>query len=204
MYKNVICGEDCTNLTFLDKGGFGDVYEAQDRLGNNIVVKIIERKKIARNEFKILNILDGIKGVPKIYKFYEIKNACAISMEHLGISILNPKAGLNFSDIGTLANFTVNAIKILKNIHSKGIVHNDLKPQQFLINTNRKFSLVDYGFSKKYISQQKHKEQKIETKVIGSFLMASYNCHDELTLSRRDDFISLGYMLVYLYKRKLP
>ena len=50
----------------------------------------------------------------------------------------------------------------------------------------------------------KHKEQKLESKLIGTFLMASSNCHNNMSLSRRDDFISLGYMLVYLYNEALP
>ena len=204
MFHSDICGEDYSNLNFIDRGGFGEVYKAQDRLGNTVVVKIVEKKKIARNEVKILNILNGIKGVPKVYKFYEGKETCAISMEYLGVCIINPEARLDFSDPYTLISFTVKAIKILKNVHGKGIVHNDIKPQQFLINKNRKFSLVDYGFSKKFMIQRKHKEQKLESKLIGSFLMASVNCHDETSLSRRDDFISLGYMLIYLYNRTLP
>ena len=204
MLNNRVCGDDYVILNFIDRGGFGEVYKAQDHLGSLSVVKIIEKKKIGRNEYKILCHLKGVLEVPKAFKFYENKDTCAISMEYMGVSILAPEAEIYFSDLGTLAHFASEAIKIIKNVHSRGVVHNDIKPQQFVINNERKFSLVDFGLSKKYMSKNIHKEQTTEKKIVGSFFMASCNCHKKLSLSRRDDMISLAYMFIYLYTGTLP
>jgi hypothetical protein len=40
--------------------------------------------------------------------------------------------------------------------------------------------------------------------IVGSCLFSSINCHNRVTLSRRDDIISFFYMLIYLIKGSLP
>ncbi|OMJ88313.1 hypothetical protein SteCoe_9817 [Stentor coeruleus] len=204
MFRIEICGGDYKFLKIIGKGGFGKVYEVEDVLGIRAAVKVVKDEKLARNEYKILQILEGVKGVPRVFRFYDKETSFALSMELGGLCIIDPESGIDFKNIYVLADFAWKSIEILKNIHRRGIVHNDIKPHQFLISENRKIFLVDFGFSRRFKNGKFHKELKVLDKKQGNFLFASKNCHKGYSLSRRDDLISLGYMLIYLYKGALP
>ena len=96
----------------------------------------------------------------------------------------------------------------LKWIHSKDLIYRDVKPSNFLIGTKDPniIYVVDFGLCKKYRSSKtgKHILPKITGKFQGTLKYASSNVIKGKEPSRRDDLISLGYMLIYLLKRELP
>jgi hypothetical protein len=60
-------------------------------------------------------------------------------------------------------------------------------------------TLIDYGLSSIYIdSEKKHLPQEKSQKFKGNINFASRNAFLGKTLSRRDDLISLCYLLIYL------
>ena len=93
-------------------------------------------------------------------------------------------------------------------IHSKNLIYRDIKPENFMIGIDDPniIYVVDFGLCKKYRSSKtgKHILPKLLKNFYGNIIFASPNAIKGKEMSRRDDIISLGYMLIFLFKKNLP
>lgn len=106
-----------------------------------------------------------------------------------------------------MCQLAIQALQILKQVHDRFIIHRDLKPENFLISKkgNGELFLIDYGLSKRFIDDSgRHIPRATNKGFRGTLRYASINMHQGIENSRRDDLESLGYVLVYLQKGKLP
>ena len=124
----------------------------------------------------------------------------------LGESLESIKNNLTFS-LTNVLQIGIQVIILLKTIHDKGLVHRDIKPDNFLLGLNsqrKRIYIIDFGLCKSYMTNDEHNPVKKTNNLIGSLTYASINTHNCIELSRRDDMESLGYMLIYFYLGKLP
>ena len=197
----------------LGKGGFGQIY-----LGRNIKENIPIAIKVEENgtrshlflEYEILQDIQGDEGIPKVYKFKQGHKHNYLIMELLGKSIdkLFSDCKKSFS-YKTIFQIGYQMIQRIEYIHSKGYIHRDIKPGNFVIGKGDKSKIIyiiDFGLSKRYIDKnsKKHIPYKEGKGLTGTARYVSLFTHYGMEQSRRDDIEGIAYNLIYLAKGKLP
>jgi serine/threonine protein kinase len=204
------------NYIFIKKigsGSFGEVYLAEYTKGGYVAAKIEDRKKSPRiiNEYKIYNYLHKKNfriGLPKIYDFIQTPDYNMMFMQLLGPSLedLFVKYKKKFK-LETIFQLSLQFLELMEQLHRTNFIHRDIKPNNFLIGRDKhkaQIYMMDFGLSKKYLVNGKHIEFRDNRSLIGTARYASRNMHMGIEPSRRDDLESVGYMLVYFIKGKLP
>ena len=209
-----ILADEYIILKKIGSGSFGKVYLAEYKQSKkDVAVKFERKEKISRliNEYKIYRYLDymGFKeGLPKIYDWKELEDYNVLIMQLLGVnleSLLN-KFNRRFK-LSTVLKLANTLITLLESMHKIGFIHRDIKPNNFMIGKDEdkgQVYIMDFGLSKKYTSKGRHMKFREGRSLIGTARYASINMHMGMEPSRRDDLESVGYMLIYFLKGKLP
>ncbi|KAJ6811807.1 casein kinase 1-like protein HD16 isoform X1 [Iris pallida] len=214
----------------LGKGGFGQVYvgrristtNTNGRMGGanavEVALKFEHRTSKGCNygppyEWQVYNTLGGIHGVPRVHFKGRQGEYYVMVMDMLGPSlwdVWNNNAHTMSTEM--VACIAIEAISILEKMHSKGYVHGDVKPENFLLGPpgtpeEKKLFLVDLGLATRWkdTSSGQHVEYEQWPDVFrGTVRYASVHAHLGRTGSRRDDLESLAYTLIFLLRGRLP
>ena len=156
-----------------------------------------------------LYLLRGF-GIPKIIS-YGISGNYKVLVEALlgkSIDVLLKKNNNPKSKMKDICMIAIQIMERIEYIHNKNIIHLDIKPANFLVGNpdDSVIYLIDYGVSKKYRSSIKGKHIMLlkKNKFKGTLNFSSINSMEGYESSRRDDLISIGYMLIFLIKGELP
>ena len=199
-------------LRFIGKGSYSQIYLGTNVVNRQLIAIKVENKLTENpsleNEAYILFNLKG-PGLPSIISYGHSKNFRFLIQTLLGKSLreiwLENNKKLILKDICMIAIQTLERIQY---IHSKGYIHRDIKPDNFLVgyNDNSQIYIIDFGNSRKYRSSRtkKHIKNIKINKTLGTPNFISINSLRGYEQSRRDDLESLGYMYIYLYKGILP
>jgi serine/threonine protein kinase len=202
----------------IGKGSFGQVYKGIHKETNELVAVKLERKK-ETNTSKLFEEADFLKNlkknlncpyVPGVLRIGTSQKWNYMIMDYLGPSLeeLFTYCSKQFT-LKTTLMLAEQILSAIHNIHKNGIVHRDIKPDNFLIGygkTHKKIFLIDFGLSKTYINSNtfQHEEYNQCKQFTGSFRYSSIYNHKGIEQSRRDDLESIGYMLIFFLKGKLP
>ena len=195
----------------LGKGGFGQLYLGRN-IKKNTFIAIKVEEQIQRShltmEYQILKELQG-DGIPEVYKLHNGHKHNYLLMQLLGKSLdkLFSDTNRKFS-IKTVSQIAYQMVQRIEYVHSRGYIHRDIKPGNFLIGRNhesKKIYIIDFGLSKKYIDKNNNHILYKEGKgLTGTARYVSLNTHYGIEQSRRDDIEGIAYNLIYFAKGKLP
>ncbi|KAK4604209.1 hypothetical protein RGQ29_012637 [Quercus rubra] len=211
----------------LGKGGFGQVYVGRRVTGgagrsgsdaSEVALKFEHRKSKGCNcappyEWQVYSTLNGCYGLPLVYYKGQQGDYYILVMDMLGPSLWDVWNSSNQSlSVEMVACIAVEAISILEQLHYKGFVHGDVKPENFLLGqpgtpNEKKLYLVDLGLASRWkdASSGRHVDYDQKPDVFrGTVRYASVHAHLGRTGSRRDDLESLAYTLIFLLRGKLP
>lgn len=208
MTEGEIVNEKYRLEAILGSGGFGKVFRVTSlKNKKQYALKLdLKRKGQILTEAKILAEIQTAPGIPKLYDKGKTENFSYMVITLLGdnLSTTLKNCGGRFT-LGTVANVGTQLLNRVEYLHSKGYIHRDLKPQQFLLDQpNTMIYLVDYGLAKKFLIAKNHIPFQTHCPRAGNSTFASLNNHMGIRQSRRDDLESISYMLIYMFKGKLP
>lgn len=209
--NNIIIGKKYKILKELGEGSFGKIFKAVNLFSDEYVAIKIEKKiskSILNLEANIYTKLKNIKGIPQLRYFGVEDNFNYMVIDLLGESIEDAVKINGNLKIEIVLSIAIDVINLLELLHNKFIIHRDIKPDNLMFGIKQyrnKIHLIDFGLSRYYINEKgDHKEISYNKKLIGTAKYASLNVLNGIEASRRDDLISLGYVLIYCLKGYLP
>lgn len=135
-YKDI----EYTIFELLGKGKFGNVYRCNDNI-NDYAIKIIKEYKTT-SEYRILKNLDH-SNIIKLITGFANKGKLYIITEIFGKSLLS----LNFLYIDYKTKYYIlnQILNGLNYLHENSILHNDIKADNILIDSEYKIKICDFG-----------------------------------------------------------
>jgi len=197
----------------IGEGSFGKIYSVIRLIDQSVFAmkteKINTKEKMIESEAFTLYYLQKGFGIPKLISYGVVKNYNILIETLLGESLENifikKELKCNIIDVCSAG---IQIIDRLEWIHSNNLIYRDIKPENFLVGIKdpNVIYIIDFGLCKKYRSSKtgKHILPKTNKNFFGNIKFSSSNVIKGKESSRRDDIISLGYMLIYFIKKGLP
>jgi len=200
----------------LGKGGFAFVFAGWDNLTKeHVAIKVEnkERKNASRSikkEYRLLvKLCNAGCPVPKAIWCGRCEDRRVMVMQRMGESLSDfyKLCGKKFSVQTTLC-LTQELITILESLHDAGVLHRDIKLQNFLTGykNSTAFYVCDFGLSDFYVDPTTNQHIPLTKghSRYGTVRYASLNNHRGVEQSRRDDLESLGFVCIYAARGTVP
>lgn len=189
-------------INIIGRGMFGEIWEAIDVISNERVAIKMEYIKdellLLKNEAIIYNYIHNQEGFVKLKYYGATKSAYFMVMELLGKNISQMK-NEDLIDYPLSLFLFIQMIQRIQFLHEKYIIHQDIKPDNFMMDNNISSTLylIDLGFCKKYMIDASHIPISYNKHIIGTPSFISENILKGIQGSRRDDLISIYYVFLF-------
>ncbi len=193
-------------------GGMAYVYKAYDNVDDRIVaVKILKDEYLNNEEFsrrfKNESKAIAILSHPNIVRVIDVSfgdNLQYIVMEYIdGITLKEYIEQQKILQWKEVVHFITQILHALQHAHDKGIVHQDVKPQNILLLADGTIKVTDFGIARFSRSQMSpHTEQS--DKAIGSVHYISPEQARAEVTDEKSDIYSVGVMMYEMLTGQLP
>src|SRR5688572_5327334 len=207
-------------LSFISRGGMGEVYLAEDkRLGRKVALKLLpstfttntDRLRRFEQEARAASALNH----PNIITIYEIREAAGshiIATEFVEGETLRLRLNRSPFTLSETLNIAMQIADALSAAHKAGIVHRDIKPENIMLRPDGYVKVLDFGLAK--LSEQTTPAVAAEAPTIqvrtGSGIVigtAGYMSPEQargLSVDHRSDIFSLGAVIYEMLARRKP
>jgi Tol biopolymer transport system component len=143
-------------LSFISRGGMGEVYLAQDvRLGRQVALKLLPSsvtKDISRvHRFEQEARAASALNHPNIITIYEIREANStlmIATEFVEGETLRQRLASGALGLDDVLHAAIQIADALATAHKAGIIHRDIKPENIMIRPDGYLKVLDFGLAK--------------------------------------------------------
>lgn len=200
------------------EGTYASVYRAVDSGSNGRLVAIkVEspsfsgKRSLLRAEANILRFMQRQPGIPALLDFHEDDPTAGCSF--LVLELLGEDLGIILSRARRLSSLTVafvglQMLRSLQALHRRGLVHRDVKPNNFLLgrgNRNLMVHLIDFGLSRRHLNKDGTcRQARSQCEFRGTTRYASVRAHQNEEQGRADDLWSLVFSLLEMCTGCLP
>ena len=125
----------------------GDIYDVlyEGEKTNYILKMSINKFQHYSIEVKNLEKLKDVKGIPRMYSYGKNSKCKFILMEKIEADDLFTLCEKKLFSENTMRDIARKALKILKIIHKRGVLHLDIKPENILYNEKtKKVYIIDF------------------------------------------------------------
>ena len=186
----------------LSSGCFGKIWKGfHIKTLETVAVKQELKTSVSmlKHESTIHNYLSKLDCVPTL-KWFGADNAhFYMVMPILHMNIREMKSGHGIYTQEEALSIGEKMLNVVCDIHEMQIVHSDIKPDNFMFNTNGELFIIDFGFARTFCP-----EKRMLSSSIGTQNYMSRAVHSSCETRYTDDIESVLYVILYLCSAKLP
>jgi len=200
----------------LGSGSFAQIWRGRDTIAEvPVAIKFEDLRNqelMLEDEAELLREItkpSQPQGFARCFHYGEEGPWQCLVMELLGDSLEDrPQACGGRLSVQSVVLVAEQALRRFEYLHSKGIVHRDVKPENFMFGLGSRIHhlyLIDFGLSKRYFWKSGHEPQdKKKVGFTGNARYSSLNALAGVPQTRRDDLEAFGYVLLWLLRGSLP
>lgn len=145
-------------------GGFGQIYQAYDKLRQELVAVKVESNSQARQSLRMeVTVLRRIQNFQHACELLSggtsaLYNYIVITLLGSSLSELRKNLSQQCFTLSTSLRISLQILDAIESVHSIGFLHRDIKPSNFAIGRQnpRQIFIIDFGLARKYTDSDQH------------------------------------------------
>src|SRR5438270_9223262 len=207
-------------VSFISRGGMGEVYLAQDRrLSRKVALKLLppaftkndERLRRFEQEARAASALNH-PGIITIYEILKTASTHIIATEFVEGETLRQRLSHSALTLSESLNIATQVADALAAAHKVGIIHRDIKPENIMVRPDGYVKVLDFGLAKlaeqsPAVSADEALTKQVRTGsgvVIGTAGYMSPEQARGKTVDARSDIFSLGAVIYEMVTQRKP